>query len=166
MYTFPVEQSIIGTTVVDQVASPAACPYIFSMERRSGPADLHGLFTDIIEGRTVKRARHELVWEKRVVTLEFVEALRAHGYLSTTVASVEVNPGERVPAFFIQDRTAWFGWVFWEKFSQLKLRKLFGSVVRNEKGDWAIQVPSQRGSVIYANPALRTEMDIDNPSGF
>ncbi len=100
------------------------------------------------------------------MTLDFVESLRAHGYRSTTVGGVEISPGERVPAFYIQDNTAWFGWVFWEKFSQLKLRKLFGSVVRNEKGDWAVQIPAQRGSVIYANPALKTEMDIDNPSGF
>lgn len=136
------------------------------MKNRASPADLHGLFADIIEGRTVKRARHELLWGTRDVTLDFVASLLAHGYASTTVAGVEVRPGERIPAFFIQDGTAWFGWVFWEKFSQLKLRKLFGSVVRNEKGDWAVQIPSQRGSVIYANPALKAEMDIDNPSGF
>jgi hypothetical protein len=136
------------------------------MQNGASPPDLESLFADIIAGRTVKRARHELVWETRDVTLDFVESLRAHGYRSSTVGGVEIRPGERVPAFYIQDNTAWFGWVFWEKFSRLKLRKLFGSVVRNEKGDWAVQIPSQRGSVIYANPALKAEMDIDNPSGF
>lgn len=144
----------------------AGASLYFSMHTPAAPDTLRSLFTDIIEGRTVKRARHELLWEKRNVTLEFVDALRAHGYHSTTVGGVGVKPGERVPAFFIQERTAFFGWVFWEKFSQLKLRKLFGSVVRNAKGDWAVQIPAQRGSVIYANLSLKTEMDIDNPSGF
>jgi hypothetical protein len=82
------------------------------------------------------------------------------------VQNVELRPGERVPAFYIDNGTAYFGWVFWEKFSQLKLRKLFGSVVRNRKSDWAVQISDKRRSVIYANPDLKSEMDIDNPSGF
>jgi hypothetical protein len=61
---------------------------------------------------------------------------------------------------------AYFGWVFWEKFSHRKLRKLFGSVVRNSKGDWAMQISDKGRSVIYANPDLTSEMDIENPSGF
>jgi hypothetical protein len=94
------------------------------------------------------------------------DRLKTHRFLPTIVGEVDIRPGERVPAFYIDGTTAYFGWVFWEKFSQLKLRKLFGSVVRNEKGDWAIQIPPQRKTVIYANRDLTSEMDIDNPSGF
>lgn len=82
------------------------------------------------------------------------------------VQDAAVEPGERAPGFYIDKATAYFGWVFWEKFTQLKLRKLFGSVVRNNKGDWAIQIPPQRKTVIYVNMSLKTEMDIENPSGF
>jgi hypothetical protein len=82
------------------------------------------------------------------------------------VREVPVQPGQRVPAFYIDSGTAYFGWIFWEKFSQLRMRKLFGSVVRNEKGDWAIQIPEKRNTVVYANESLMSEMDIDNPSGF
>ena len=71
-----------------------------------------------------------------------------------------------MPVFYLDKGVAYFGWVFWEKFSQLKLRKLFGSVVRNSAGDWAIQISAKRNTVIYANSVLKTEMDIENPSGF
>ncbi len=128
--------------------------------------DIRGAFDEIIEGRTVKRARHDLRWDRRDLSLEFIDALREHRYLPTTVQQVNIKPGERVPAFYIENGTAFFGWVFWEKFTQLKLRKLFGSVVRDRKGDWTIQIPPQRNTVVYANERLKTEMDIDNPSGF
>lgn len=80
-----------------------------------------------------------------------------------TVGDVDVQPGERVPAFYIKSSTAYFGWIFWEKFSDLKLRKLWGSVVRNAKGDWAIQIPAGRGTKIHAGLSLKIEMDIENP---
>jgi hypothetical protein len=48
----------------------------------------------------------------------------------------------------------------------MKLRKLFGSVVRNAKGDWAVQIPPQRKTVIYANVIQKSGMNIENPSGF
>ena len=129
-------------------------------------SELRSVFAEIIAGRMVKRSVHELRWGVRDVTLEFVDALEDSGYRPMTVAEVRVIPGERVPAFFIDDGTAYFGWVFWEKFSMLKLRKLFGSVARNGKGDWTIQIPERRRSVIYVNPSEKGEMDIENPSGF
>ena len=129
-------------------------------------SQLNELFFDIIEGKVVKRAKHELIWDGRDVSLEFVEALIARGYALTTVSNILVQPGERVPAFFLRDGVAYFGWIFWEKFSQLRLRKLFGSVIRNQSGDWAIQISDKRNSVIYANIKLKAEMDIESPAGF
>jgi hypothetical protein len=128
--------------------------------------ELHDVLRDIIEGKIVKRSRHELRWDTRDVTFEFIEILADAGYKQMLVQDVDIVPGERVPAFFLEDGVAYFGWVFWEKFSQLKLRKLFGSVVRNTKGDWSVQISEKRRSVIYANTSLRSEMDIENPSGF
>jgi hypothetical protein len=126
---------------------------------------LSEIFADIIEGKIVKRSRHELRWERHDVSTEFIQTLREHGYQPTLVEKVEIAPGERVPAFYLDEGFAYFGWVFWEKFSQLRLRKLFGTVVRNPKGDWAVQISDKRKTVIYANMALKTEMDIDNVSG-
>ncbi len=128
--------------------------------------ELRDALREIVEGKAVKRSRHELKWDTRDVTAEFVDALSQAGYRQMLVQDLDIHPGERVPAFYIESSVAYFGWVFWEKFSQLKLRKLFGSVVRNSKGDWAVQISDKRRSVIYANPSLKSEMDIENPSGF
>ena len=144
---------------------PIRCDRSRFFGARLKDTQLNGVFTDIIEGKIVKRSKHELRWEGRDVSTEFTRALHAHGYDPTIVALIDIHPGERVPAFYIDDGYAYFGWIFWEKFSQLRLRKLFGSVVRNAKGDWAVQIPDKRKTVIYANAALKTEMDIDNVSG-
>lgn len=128
--------------------------------------ELREVLSDIIEGKIVKRARHELRWDMRDVSMEFVEVLQESGYQPMIVDQANVQPGERMPAFYLENGVAYFGWVFWEKFSQLRLRKLFGSVVRNAKGDWAVQIPPQRKTIIYVNPRLKSEMDIESPSGF
>ena len=86
--------------------------------------------------------------------------------MPTTVERVDVRPGERVPAFYIDNTVAYFGWVFWEQFTSWKIRKLWGSVIKNERGDWDIQIPPTRITVIYANESLKLEMDIDHPPEF
>jgi len=131
--------------------------------RTEDEESLRNVFGDIIAGKSVKRSVHELRWGERDVTLAFADALIRHGYRQTTVAAVDVSPGERVPAFVLEEGTAYFGWVFWEKFSSLRLRKLYGSVARNRKGDWAIQIAANHRSVIYACEAEKSDMDIDHP---
>ncbi len=133
---------------------------------RTPSEELREVLKDIIEGRIVKRAKHDLTWETRDVSIQFIDVLASEGYVPAIVKGIGIQPGERVPAFYIDGTTAYFGWVFWEKFSQLRLRKLFGSIVRNAKGDWAVQIPEQRNTVIYANINLKSEMDIESPSGF
>lgn len=129
-------------------------------------AKIRSAFRSIIEGKDVKRIKHELVYEGKDVTNFFLEELRQKGYVPTTVEKVNAQPGERVPAFFIQEMTAYFGWVFWEQFTSWKLRKLWGSVLKNAKGDWEIQIPATRPTTIYANESLKIEMDIDHPPEF
>lgn len=119
--------------------------------------------TDIITGEGVARSKHELVFNGKPVRDEFIKALEAKGYLKTIVGKVDVAVGERVPAFFLEGMFAYFGWVFWEKFTHDKARKLWGSVVRNVKGDWAIQISAAKATPIYANQTLKIEMDADNP---
>jgi len=118
--------------------------------------------SDIVTGR-ITRNKHELVLNGHPVVKEFVEVLIDNGFHPTIVGRVQVDVGERVPAFFINKSIAYFGWVFWEKFTNDKARKLWGSVVRNVKGDWAIQIPPTKPTPIYANPDLRIEMDADKP---
>lgn len=125
--------------------------------------ELRNALRDIIEGKGVKRSKHELMYSGRDVRTEFIEELVAAGYLPTTVGKIDITPGERVPAFHLDNHTAFFGWVFWEKFTQLRLRKLFGTVVRNAKGDWMIQIPPNSPRMVYAQTQQIFEMDIDHP---
>jgi hypothetical protein len=122
--------------------------------------------SDIVKGTGVKRAKHELVHDGEDLTGPFVGELLREGYLESTVGDVPVGPGERVPAFYIDGKIAYFGWVFWEQFTSWKIRKLWGSTIRNERGDWSIQIPESVRTVIYVNKSLKLEMDIDRPSGF
>ena len=126
-------------------------------------ASLEEVLTDIILARGVERNKHELLFEGKDVTAEFLRQLERQGFRPTTVGAVDIQPGERIPAFYIKDSTAYFGWVFWEKFTELRLRKLWGSIVRNNKGDWALQIPPNKPTTIHANTAMRYEMDIDHP---
>lgn len=120
----------------------------------------------IIGGRDVKRIKHELTYDGTDLTQVFIEELQRQGYMPTTVNTVDAKPGERVPSFYIDGSTAYFGWVFWEQFTSWKIRKLWGSVVKNRRGDWDIQIPETRTTTIYANESLKLEMDIDHPPEF
>lgn len=119
--------------------------------------------SDIVTGSGATRSKHVLTLDGKPVVDEFVQCLKENGFVKTTVGEVEVEIGQRVPAFFIEDTTAWFGWVFWEKFTETKARKLWGSVVRNSKGDWAIQIPPTKQAPIYADIDGKIEMDADRP---
>jgi hypothetical protein len=80
-----------------------------------------------------------------------------------TVGESSIEPSPQVPVFIIGQTTAYSGRVFWEKFSQLRLRKLFGTVIRNTKGDWLTQPPSNSTNLMYADTSQIFEMDIDRP---
>jgi len=44
------------------------------------------------------------------------------------------------------------------------MRKIFGSVDRNQKGDWAIMLG--RKEIVYVNVTLAEAMDVEHPSEF
>lgn len=124
---------------------------------------LRDAFKEIIDGKTVKRSKHELMFGGVDVSNVFVDEMDKKNYLPAAVGDIPCDQGQRVPAFYIEELHACFGWVFWEKFTEGRTRKLFGSVVRNEKGDWLIQIPAGSLKIVYANTALTAEMDIDHP---
>ncbi len=117
---------------------------------------------EIIEGKKVKRYIHDLSFEGRDLSSAFVDRLLRAGFVETTVGEVEVGFDERVPAFIVRDSKAYFGWVFQERFTEKKSRKLFGSEVRNVKGDWAIQVPYNSHEKIFVRFADRLGMELDS----
>jgi hypothetical protein len=58
-----------------------------------------------------------------------------------------------------------YGTVFWEIFTDWVRRKLYGSDVRNAKGDWAIQIPPTSPSRIWAGLHLAENYDTSRPVG-
>jgi len=127
---------------------------------------LRDTFREIVDGKNVKRSRHELAFAGIDVSNVFIEEMDKKSYLPSTVADIPCEQGKRVPAFVIEETSAYFGWVFWEKFTERRLRKLFGSAVKNENGNWTIQIPESNRRIVYANAALTIEMDIDHPLEF
>ena len=129
-------------------------------EQNLARASLVEALGEIIAGTHVKRSRHELRWQGESLAELFRDELQRRGFEPLSVAEAEVRPGERAPAFYLDGDTAYFGWVFWEKFSAERSRKLFGSVVRNAKGDWLIQVSPRQALRVYVNLAATVPMDL------
>ena len=117
---------------------------------------------DLILGRGVKRGRHVLAED--VVPL-FLERLRALGFAETTVGEIDIEVGVRVPAWVVRAPVADYGMVFWEVFTEKKKRKLFGSEVRNAKGDWDVQLYPTHKETLWANRALSESYDASRPIG-
>ncbi|HYK87697.1 MAG TPA: hypothetical protein VE398_02935 [Acidobacteriota bacterium] len=120
----------------------------------------------LIRGRGVRRGCHNLSLEGTDATPLFLETLIQEGYRPARVDEIKIEPGERVPAFYVDNGTAHFGWIFWEVFFPGRKRKIFGSVVKNEKGDWAIILGRGSRDIVYVNAGLKELMDLERPSEF
>ena len=123
-------------------------------------------FDELIDGKFVSRqvvdlSGNELDYGRRDLDSLFIDRLKQHGYVEKYVGEIELKEEERVPAFAIRNKKAYFGWVFIERFTEKRSRKLFGSVVRNKKGDWLIQVPSNSAERVYANMDFKIEMEAE-----
>jgi hypothetical protein len=125
------------------------------------PAEASAL-DDLILGRGVRRGRHPL--EAGLEPL-FQERLAALGFVPRTVKEVEIEVGVRVPAWLVRPGVADFGTIFWELFTDEVRRKLFGSQVRNAKGDWEIQLSPSSGIRVWAGLHLAESYDPSRPVG-
>jgi hypothetical protein len=95
--------------------------------------------------------------------VEVEERLRANGFAPTTVAAVEIEAGERVPAFRLEDDAVDFGWVRWEIFTPRSRRKLFASERRRtDNQEWAVQLSPSSREKIWADPSRKERHDIEN----
>jgi len=125
-------------------------------------ADLQAALDDLILGRGVARGRHDLAFRGRGVRAEFEERLRANGFAPTTVRAVEIEAGEKVPAFHLDGDAADFGWVRWEIFTPRSRRKLFASERRRtDNQEWAVQLNLASPEAIWACPERREKHDVD-----
>ncbi len=143
-----------GTRASPALTSP-------SVDRVAIPPEVSAL-DDLILGRGVKRGRHDVPPGLGPL---FRARLAALGFVETTVGGVEIEVGVRVPAWLLGPGVADFGIVFWEIFTDRARRKLFGSEVRNAKGDWEIQLPPSSPRTIWAGLGLAETYDASRPIG-
>jgi hypothetical protein len=115
----------------------------------------------LVRGDGVQRGRHQLYYEGQDVTAEFVAALERNGFVPMTVRQANVAAGERLPAFYLHDGLADFGYVRWEIFTPRSRRKLFHSEYRNPANDeWAVQINLASRTRIWADPARKERHDV------
>lgn len=118
------------------------------------------VFDDIVLGRGVKRSVHNLRYENDILTGLFIERLRMLKYRPMHVRDIHIDVGFRMPAFYVTGNTAIFGYVFWEVFTERRKRKIWGSVVRNERGDWKYEIPANSDKIVFVNMNQKEEIDI------
>ncbi len=117
-------------------------------------------FNDIILGNGVKRSVHDLVFSQIDYSDLFISCLQHNSFLPTPLKDVELEIGLRYPGFYILNSVAYFGHLFWEVFSNTNKRKIWGSVTRNEKGDWKYILPGNSSKIVCLNKDKAQEIDI------
>ncbi len=124
--------------------------------------ELSAALDDLVLGRGVGRGRHDLRWKGRSVRSELEERLSANGFAPTTVRDAVIEPGERIPAFYLHGDTADFGWLRWEIFTPHSRRRLFASEYRRpDNQEWAVQLPLASPETVWANAAAKERHDVD-----
>ena len=121
--------------------------------------DLKEIFYDIIAGQ-VKRSVHHLIYQGRDYTPLFISCLKDKSYLPLPLKEVQLDVGRRIPGFYMDNSTAFFGHLFWEVFDDRHKRKIWGSIIRNEKGDWKYILPGNSSKEVYLNLNKSQEIDI------
>jgi hypothetical protein len=126
--------------------------------------DLLETLRDLAAGR-VLRSRHGLVIDGRDCTTAFEGILAGGGYRLARLRDREVPRSTRFPAFHIRAGVAHFGYVFREKFTEDEDRVLFGSVVRDWRGDWSVMLTRRSTDEIWVDLDHGIPFDEDRPTG-
>jgi hypothetical protein len=127
------------------------------------PRDLLEALRDLATGR-VHRSRHELTVDGMDLSETFRAVLAQEGYRPARIKELAIERGVRHPAFLIRGSTAHFGHVFVEKFHENETRTLFGSVVRDWRGDWDIMLTRRSAEVVWVSLDQASPFDEDRPS--
>lgn len=124
--------------------------------------ELAAALDDLILGRGVARGRHSLRHQGLLVRPELEHRLAANGFRRMTVREAPIEPGERVPAFYLHGEIVDFGYIRWEIFTPRSRRKLFHSEYRRPDNDeWDVQLNLGSPATVWACPELREKHDVD-----
>jgi hypothetical protein len=125
-------------------------------------AELAAALDDLILGRGVARGRHSMRFLGRIVRKEMEERLAANGFRPMTVREAQIEPGERIPAFYVHGDAADFGYIRWEIFTPRSRRKLFHSEYRRPDNDeWDVQLNLSSLETIWASPERKERHDVN-----
>ena len=124
--------------------------------------ELSAALDDLVLGRGVARGRHSLRWKGRIVARELEERLAANGFSPTTVRDSPIEPGEKIPAFYLHGDTADFGYIRWEIFTPRSRRKLFASEYRRpDTQEWDVQLNLASPETVWADVSRKERHDVD-----
>jgi hypothetical protein len=124
--------------------------------------ELSSALDDLILGRGVARGRHSMRHQGKLVRPEMEERLAANGFRPMSVREAPIEAGEKIPAFYLHDETADFGWIRWEIFTPRSRRKLFASEYRRPDNDeWAVQLNLSSPETVWASPERKERHDVD-----
>ncbi|MGA9752606.1 MAG: hypothetical protein WBS54_12540 [Acidobacteriota bacterium] len=118
---------------------------------------------ELAQGK-IQRSRHDLRVDGTDATEEFQAVLRECGYEPARIREISIPRGMRFPAWVFRESLADFGYVFKEKFSESEVRILFGSVVRDWRGDWEVMLTRRSGQPVWVNLREGVPFDEDRPS--
>lgn len=128
------------------------------------PREVRDALTDLAEGK-IQRSRHALILDAADLTPFFEKALKDAGFRPFKVRDLAISKAVRYPAWVIREGTAYFGHVFQEKFTEEERRTLFGSVVRDWRGDWELMLARRSRETVWVNLDQGVPFDEDRPSG-
>jgi hypothetical protein len=80
-----------------------------------------------------------------------------------TVREAPIEAGEKIPAFYIHDDVADFGWFRWEIFTPKSRRKLFASERRRaDNSEWAVQLNLSSAETAWGSTERRERHDVES----
>jgi hypothetical protein len=118
------------------------------------------IFDDFILGRNIKRTMHHLRYDDYLMAKPFIDRLRTYKYQPIKLKSIKIEMGKRIPAFYLKEDYAMFGYVFLATDSGDNEQTIFGSAERDEKGQSKYIIRGNRETVVFVN--LNQKEDILN----
>ncbi len=118
------------------------------------------IFDDFILGRNIKRTMHHLRYDDYLMAKPFIDRLRTYKYQPMQLRSIQIEPGKRIPAFYLKEDYAIFGYVFLTSDSEDHVQTTFGSTEKDEKGQSKYIVYGNQEPIVFVN--LNRKEDILN----
>ncbi len=109
------------------------------------------LFDDIIQGRGVKRAVHELEYDQTLYSELFIERLQVYKYRPMSLGKIPLQDDMKAPAFYIHKNVALFGSVFWTENISMEKSMVWASSLKNAKGKSKYYLTNDSSSVVFVN---------------